>query len=332
MTTSRTATLPKVLFEIGKVIGSDEDLATLLRHISELATEAVGGDAVSIMLLNAARTRLLAKAAHGLRVGRLELVSFGVGEGVAGWVVEHGEPALIEDVDRDARFVSRAAPATPIRAMVCVPLVVRGTPIGVMTATSRDSGAFDEASLDMLSFIAQTIALDIENVRLAKVAVTDPLTSAYNREFLVERLPREMAAAGSQNTPLSIAMVDVDHFKRVNDRFGHDTGDRVLVVVAERLRSAIRASDMLVRYGGEEFLVLLPATDLDIATDIAERMRAKMQENPIHAAEATVDMRVSIGVAAHAGPQDTADHFIRRADGALYSAKRQGRNRVVLAQ
>ena len=324
--------LPRVLFEIGKAIGSDQDLGTLLRHISELATEAVGGDATSVMLLDAARERLLAKAAYGLRIGNLDFVSFAVGEGVAGWVVEHGEPALIDDVADDPRFTPRDDPSTPIRSMVCVPLIVRGRPIGVMTCTSPEPGAFTEGSLEMMSFIAQTIALDIENVRLTKVAVTDPLTRAFNREFLMQRLPLEMQVAAEQGAPLSLAMVDVDHFKSVNDRFGHDAGDRVLVVVAERLRSAIRANDVLVRYGGEEFLVLLPATDLEIAAEIAERMRVKMQENPIHAAEATVEIRISVGVAAHQGEADTSDNFIRRADGALYSAKRQGRNRVVLAQ
>ena len=328
---SRSSTLPRILFEIGKVIGSDDDLGSLLGHISELATEAVGGDATSIMLLDAARERLLAKAAYGLRIGNLAFVSFAVGEGVAGWVVQHGEPALIEDTDDDPRFVDRPDPSTPIRSMVCVPLVVRGRPVGVMTCTSPRRAAFTDQSLEMFSFIAQTIALDIENVRLSRVAVTDPLTGAFNREFLLERMPAELAAAAEQGAPLSVAMVDVDHFKDINDQYGHDAGDRVLVVVAERLRGAIRSHDMLVRYGGEEFLVLLPATDLAIANEVAERMRAKMQENPIHAGDARVDIRISVGVATHADDENP-DELIRRADAALYTAKRRVRNRVELAQ
>jgi len=331
MSASDPARLPAVLFAIGKAIGSDEDLASLLHHISELTCELAGADACSIMLLDAKRERLLAKAAYGLRVGDLTRVSFAVGEGVAGWVVHSGEPALIADVTQDARFAHRTDPSTAICSMACVPLLVRGEPVGVMTATSKHPGAFTPGDLDMLSFVAKTIALDIENVRLRKVSVTDPLTGAFNREYLHERLPVEIDTAEARATPLSVAMVDVDHFKAVNDRFGHEVGDRTLVVVAERLRSAIRGADVLVRYGGEEFLVLLPNTDAERARDVAERMRLKMQEDAIAAGSARIEIRVSVGVAQYKGAPESADLLIRRADTALYAAKGRGRNRVELA-
>ncbi len=325
--TPRAQKLPKILFEIGKAIGQDEELGTLLSHISELATELVEGDACSVMLLDAKRERLLAKAAYGLRVANLRRVSFAVGEGVAGWVAAEGKPALIDDVAADERFVQKTNPSTAIRAMACVPLMARNVPIGVLTATSGEPGKFDQTDLELLQFVAGTIALDIENARLRKVSVTDPLTGAFNREFLQQQLPLEI----EREAPLSIAMVDVDHFKRVNDEFGHDVGDRVLVVVAERLRSAIRGDDMLVRYGGEEFLVLLPNTPLDQARDIAERMRHKMQANPVHAGGVDVEIRISVGVAQYRGDAETPDIFVRRADTALYSAKGKGRNRVEVA-
>ena len=129
---------------------------------------------------------------------------------------------------------------TPIASMVCVPLIARGERVGVVTATSERTGAFDADHLELVRFIARTIALDIENVRLHRVAVTDPLTGAFNREFLVQRLPQEIAAARDRDRPLSLALVDVDHFKSVNDRYGHHVGDVVLTEVARRLRGAIR--------------------------------------------------------------------------------------------
>jgi len=323
--------LPRILFEIGKAIGSDKDLASMMGHISELATGLVSGDATSIMVLDPRKERLLAKAAYGLRIGNLEFVSFAVGEGVAGWVAKHGEPALIDDVSKDERFAVRADPSTTIRGMLCVPLMVRGEAVGVMTATSKHVAAFDEIDLEMLSFVAQTIALDIENARLLKLSVTDPLTECFNREYLQTALPQMMSAADDKSTPLAAAMVDVDHFKSINDRFGHGVGDRVLIVVAERLRAAIRGADVLVRYGGEEFLALLPNTDAEAAREVGERMRLKMQENPIHAAEQNVELRISVGIAQYRGDSESLATFVRRADTALYSAKGRGRNRVEVA-
>jgi diguanylate cyclase (GGDEF)-like protein len=322
--------LPRILFAIGKAIGADANLGDMMTHISELATELVDGDATSVMLLDAEGKRLLARAAYGLRIGNLEFVSFAVGEGVAGWVVQNGEPALIEDVSKDPRFAVRKDPSTLIRSMVCVPLMVRGEPVGVLTATSKHVGAFSKRHLEMLTFVAQTIALDVENARLLKLSVTDPLTSCYNRKFLEAQLPRAIEAAAAKAAPLSCAMVDVDHFKPVNDRFGHDVGDRVLVVVAERLRAAIRGDDVLVRYGGEEFLALLPQSDADTAREVGERMRGKLQEHPIHAADQRLELRVSVGVTQYR-PGETPETFVRRADTALYQAKGRGRNRVEVA-
>src|SRR3954469_3049935 len=221
MKPEQLAKLPAVLFEIGKLVGSDLDPGILLSRIAELICQMVGAKACSVMLLDADRKRLLAKAAYGLRTERMHTLSFAVGEGVAGWVMERGEPALIADVAQDARFVPLPANQTPIASMLCVPLLARGERVGVVTATSERLAPFDASHLELVRFISTTIALDIENVRLHRVAVTDPLTGAYNREFLVARLPQEIETAIDRDRTLSIAMVDVDLFKHVNDQYGH---------------------------------------------------------------------------------------------------------------
>src|ERR1043166_8822169 len=205
MKPEQLARLPAVLFEIGKLVGSDLDPGILLSRIAELICQMIGAKACSVMLLDADRKRLLAKAAYGLRTERMHTLSFAVGEGVAGWVVEHGEPALISDVSQDARYVVLPANQTPIASMVCVPLIARGQRVGVVTATSEHPNAFHADDLEIVRFISTTIALDIENVRLHRVAVTDPLTGAYNREFLTQRLPQEIAAAIDRDRPLSVA-------------------------------------------------------------------------------------------------------------------------------
>jgi diguanylate cyclase (GGDEF)-like protein len=283
------------------------------------------------MLLDADRKRLLAKAAYGLRSERMHTLSFAIGEGVAGWVVENGAPALIGDVTQDARFQVLPGNQTPIMSMICVPLLARGERVGVVTATSDSVGAFDDAQLELVRFIATTIALDIENVRLHRVAVTDPLTGAYNREFLMQRLPQEIEAAVDRDRSLSVAMVDVDHFKSVNDQHGHGVGDVVLSEVARRLRSAIRTGDLLVRYGGEEFLVVLPKADAGRAWEVGERMRQRVCERAFDVGDGVaLILRISVGIAQWRVGEPMA-YLIERADDALYGAKERGRNRVEVA-
>jgi diguanylate cyclase (GGDEF)-like protein len=258
----------------------------------------------------------------------MQSLSFRVGEGVAGWVVEHGKPALIHDVTEDPRFVVLPANQTPIASMICVPLIARGERVGVVTATSAKPGAFDTSNLELLRFIAMTIALDIENVRLHRVAVTDPLTGAYNREFLLQRLPQEIETAIERDRALSVAMVDVDHFKSVNEHYGHNTGDIVLTEVARRLRGAIRAGDVLVRYGGEEFLAVLPKADAGRAWEVGERMRQRVSERAFDVGDGlALLLRVSVGVAQWR-TGELMPGLLERVDAALYGAKDRGRNRV----
>jgi diguanylate cyclase (GGDEF)-like protein len=323
--------LPAALFEIGKLIGSDLDPGILLSRIAELICQLIDAKACSVMLLDADRKRLLAKAAYGLRTERMHSLSFRIGEGVAGWVVEKGESALINDVAKDPRFITLPENQTPIASMLCVPLLARGERVGVVTATSERPDAFDPSQLELVRFIATTIALDVENVRLHRVAVTDPLTGAYNREFLASRLPQEIEAALERDRSLSVAMVDVDHFKHVNDQYGHSIGDQVLAEVARRLRGAIRAGDILVRYGGEEFLAVLPKADAGRAWEVGERMRQRVCERSFTVGDGlALILRISVGIAQwRVG--EKMHHLIERADVALYDAKDRGRNRVEVA-
>lgn len=331
MTEDQLRRLPAVLFEVGKLLGSDQDVGTLLARLSELCCELLGCDACSVMLLDGSRRELLARAAFGLRTEKVHRLSFPMGQGVAGWVAQRGEAARIDDVAEDPRFVVLDdAPHTPIVSMASVPMVARGQVVGVLTATSGQRAAFRQSDVELLSFLATTIALDMENLRLHKVAVTDQLTGAFNREFLSARLPAELEAADGNEHALSVAMVDVDHFKPINDRHGHDVGDDVLCEVARRLRAAIRGGDLLVRYGGEEFLVVLPRASAGQAWEIGERMRARVAAGPIVVGPRLLPVRVSVGIAQYRGGEAAAD-LVRRADGALYVAKGNGRDRVEVA-
>ena len=331
MNAEKLRRLPQVLFEIGKAVGSDDNLSTLLARISQLVCQLSSAEACSIMLLDTDRARLLGKAAYGLARRDVSLISFRIGEGIAGWVAERGQPVLVDDVASDPRYKVLPDSENRIRSLACVPLQYRDERIGVLTITSPRAGAFSQDDVELLGFIATTMAMDIDNARLRRLSVTDPLTEAYNREFLQQRLPPAVEQADRRGEPLAVAMIDIDHFKEVNDRFGHAVGDRVLAEVAGRLRAAIRAGDLLVRYGGEEFLVLLPGSDASKAAEIAERMRLKMESDPILHDGAAIEVRISVGVAEHRRNADTPDQLVRRADTALYAAKGRGRNRVEVA-
>jgi diguanylate cyclase (GGDEF)-like protein len=322
--------LPEILFQIGKVIGSNDSLSHTLDTISELVTELTGAGACSIMLADKRNQRLLGRAAYGLARDDISEVSFRYGEGVAGWVAQHAVPALIDDVTQDVRFKTLEDSSSHIRSMACVPLVNRDHVVGVMTITTELPASFSSESLDLLKLVATTIALDIENIRLRRLSVTDKLTGAYNREFLDRQLPQSLAEALRSGEALSIAMFDVDHFKDVNDSYGHDVGDEVLKIIAARLRDGSRGRDMLVRYGGEEFLLLLPGANLATAAEIADRIRVRIQDSKIHVGEHQLQIRISAGVAQQ-HPGETGEDLFKRADRALYNAKDHGRNRIELA-
>ncbi|WP_337186103.1 PleD family two-component system response regulator [Phenylobacterium sp.] len=164
-----------------------------------------------------------------------------------------------------------------------------------------------------------------------ELAVTDQLTGLHNRRYMAGQLEALMRRAGQGGEPVSVLVIDIDHFKRVNDSFGHDVGDEVLAEFAVRLASNVRAIDLPVRHGGEEFVVVMPDTDLENARRIAERIRLHVAGAPfrVMGGQELLSVTISIGVATSAGADDTSNALLKRADEAVYEAKSAGRNRVI---
>ncbi len=163
-----------------------------------------------------------------------------------------------------------------------------------------------------------------------ELAVTDPLTGLYNRRYLDAHLSSAVTRAKTTGKPVCVLIFDIDHFKAVNDTYGHDAGDDVLRDFSDRLRRGVRGIDLVVRYGGEEFLLVMPETDAAFAGGVAERLRSDVEKVPFATRSgAEIPVTVSIGIAEWRGPSDSAAELIKRADTALYSAKHAGRNRVV---
>ena len=217
---------------------------------------------------------------------------------------------------------------------VCIPLVAQGETLGVLHLNYKDQSALEESASKAES-MAEQIGLALANMRLREdlrqQAIRDPLTGLYNRRHMMEFLEQKIYRSENQHDELSIMMIDLDHFKRFNDTFGHDAGDYVLKQVAMELKQATRETDLVCRYGGEELCIVCPDTDLSEAAEIGQRLVVRiagqgMQFN----GQSLGNVTISMGVASRNNPEVGLDMLIKEADNALYIAKEQGRNRVVI--
>ncbi|MFH7244727.1 MAG: PAS domain S-box protein [Spirulina sp.] len=219
---------------------------------------------------------------------------------------------------------------------LCVPLIAQGETLGVLSLASHKGDVLPEAKQHLARTVAEQIALAIANLNLRATlhlqSIRDPLTGLFNRRYLEEALAQEMARALRHRRPLSVIMLDIDHFKRFNDTYGHEAGDYVLKTVSTALQESVRGSDIVCRYGGEELTILLPDLALSLAKDKAERLRA-IVENLCLAfhGQNLGPITASLGVASFPEHGTNGTTLVQTADAALYRAKAAGRNRVIVA-
>jgi diguanylate cyclase (GGDEF)-like protein len=236
--------------------------------------------------------------------------------------------------DSTAPLFARLPIAGPV---VGVPIHAAGRLTGVLVlARGEGAGPFDALALPRVRRLADDAGTAIANVRrheeVRRLSLTDPLTGVGNLRHLSTTLSREIAGAIRSDLPLTVLMLDIDHFKQVNDTFGHQFGDVVLRDFARRLLSIVRESDMVMRYGGEEFAIVLPVTDVDGGSRLAERILGAVRMDPFRHGEIERAITVSIGVAAFPRDGRTAEEVLKAADEALYAAKHQGRDRWQIAE
>jgi diguanylate cyclase (GGDEF)-like protein len=318
----------RCISELNQVMNRGVELSVLLETICRETTILLASETTSVLLLDRHRERLLCSAAQGLTPKERDAIAFRPGEGVAGWVIANGEPALISDTTEDPRFVPFVNQKRIIRSMITIPLVIRGQAIGCICSTHPTKGWFTKEHEELLNFLANSVVLDVENARLYRMAITDSLTGLFNRQHLAERLKEEVDRAHRYDVPLGLLMADLDHFKQVNDRYGHAAGDHVLEHVAKRLASVTREVDLVARYGGEEFIALLPNTGRDGAEQAARRIITAIRESPAEVNGQPFPLTISIG-GAILGLREEPRDLLARADAALYQAKSEGRDRYV---
>ncbi|QSX77216.1 diguanylate cyclase [Agrilutibacter solisilvae] len=216
--------------------------------------------------------------------------------------------------------------------MLCVPLMAQGTSLGLLHLHGLHGG--DEEATTLVEAIAEQLSLSLVNLQLRETlrlqSLHDPLTGLYNRRYLEEHLQREILRCQRRQKPLAVIMLDVDHFKRFNDRYGHAGGDALLARVGQTLRELVRNEDVACRYGGEEFTLVLPETDRETALARAEVIRAAIGSTTVlHAREIIGPNTASLGLAMFPDDAQVADELLQLADAALYRAKHAGRNRVI---
>ena len=251
------------------------------------------------------------------------------------WALRTGHPHLVIAGDSTARCTH----ASDVKnTYLCIPILAQGRALGILHFQTTDSSpSLSESELSFKTTFAAQMGLSIANIRLREAlrsqSIKDPLTGLYNRRYLEEMLEREIRRAARSEQPLGVLMLDLDHFKSFNDTYGHDAGDVVLREAASFLVRSIRAEDIVCRYGGEEFVVILPTATLAATQSRAERLRSKIRElTVLHQGKSLGMITVSIGVAEFPEHGLSLKELLASSDAALYRAKREGRDRVVTAE
>ena len=320
----------RILLEVTTALTSLLDVDQVLGEMLTRSVRLAGATAGTIILVDGAgraQRKIAVRNGKPYEVDDRALNRV-LEHGLARWVFEAGVPAKIDDTLRDPRWLRIDNNGQSSRSAVCLPVWRRRRILGILTLTNSRTAHFDDDQLELLEAIAGQAGIAIENAQLfgevQRLAITDSLTGLPNRRHFIERAE---AAFASSERPLSALMIDVDHFKTVNDERGHLVGDAVLAEVARRIRASVPDDVTVGRFGGEEFALVLRGADLDAARALAEAVRGAVSSSPVETSCGDLAMTVSIGVASAEGARDL-NELLKRADDRLYDAKHNGRDRV----
>lgn len=310
-----------------------ESGSSLLKEVLMIIIRAVDAQKGSIMLVDEEAQQLVLKvvfdpeqADEAFKV--LEHVTFAIGEGIAGKVAASGEAIICNDTQSDGRFKTYRFQAMDRRIwnMICIPLQVNDEILGVISLDNKSNG-FSERDLELVQHLANQIAIAIQNAELYERSIIDGLTGLFIRRYFEDLLDQEIKRSNRFDTPTSLLMFDIDHFKRFNDTYGHQVGDWVIQKVAHIAQESIRDGvDHAARYGGEEFAVIMPETDLKAAMVVAERIRKAIEDSFVFHEGTKLKITVSLGCAEYPAQAGHKEELIRHADTALYASKHKGRN------
>lgn len=330
--------------ELGKAITSTLDLKEILNIVMEKISDLLQPKNWSLLLVDEEKNELYFEIVVGEGADKVRDIRLKVGEGIAGWVAKQGEALLVADVNKDPRFSKKADESSKFttKSIIAVPLKSRGKCMGVIELINKmfsapgGEGGFKEEDLLVLTTLADYTAIAIENAKffqkIQELTVTDDLTKLYNSRYLFRFLDYEVERARRYKSSIAIIFLDLDKFKDVNDTYGHLNGSKLLTEVAKLIAGGLRKVDMACRYGGDEFIIVMPQTSKKQAYHAAEKLRANIHES-IFLKDDGLNLRMaaSFGVASLPDDAKDASELIQLADKAMYRAKNKSRNAVEVA-
>lgn len=325
--------LEKVL-SIDLRMRSIRKLNDLVDFIVDKSTEVLEAEKCSLMLLDSGSGELSIRGAKGLDNDIIIGSRVKVGDSISGMVAEESCPILVKDIESNVRIARQNRPSYRTKSFISVPIKLHNKVIGVVNIADKKALAdkvFSETDLSILCTIVHLASVAIENAdfvrQLTHLSMTDSLTNMPNHRYFINNLEREIHRAKRYTTSLCLFMIDIDNFKTYNDTFGHLEGDRLLKSFGKILKSSLRVVDIVCRYAGDEFVVILPETGVSEA-----KVAAKKIKSAIEGGLSNQKITISVGLAKYVGPNMSKYDLILKADTALYEAKKQGKNTIYCSE
>jgi diguanylate cyclase (GGDEF)-like protein len=328
-----------IFHDVAKALTSSLDLDSILQTIMEKMAEYFRPDTWSLLMVDEEHNELYFAIAVGDAAEALKDVRLKVGEGIAGWVAKNGEQLIVPDVYTDARFAKRIDKVTQweTRSIICIPLNSKHRVLGVIQLVNVDMKGFGDQEIFFLQALCDYAAIAIENSRsvekIQELTITDDCTGLYNARHLYKTLETEVYRSSRFGYEFSVLFIDLDHFKQVNDTHGHLIGSKLLAEIGYLVKAQLRLIDYAFRYGGDEFVVLLPQTGKDQALTVAKRLRDALRVSMFCKEEGlNLNIRASIGLATYPHDAKSPHDVIRQADEMMYLVKNTSRDNIGIAQ
>ena len=328
-----------VVHDMAKALTSTLQLDQVLKTVMEKVQELLAPDTWSLLLVDEKTNELYFQIATGEAASKLKDVRLKMGQGIAGWVAQSGVASIVPDVSKDPRFSGQVDAMTKMRthSIICVPIRGKERVLGVIEIINLvGKREFDQEDMTLLQAMADYSAIALENAihvqRIHELTITDDCTDLYNVRHLNFVLDTEIYRSNRYQYEFSLIFLDLDHFKEVNDTHGHLVGSKLLREMAELIRGSLRLIDYAFRYGGDEFVILLPQTGKESANVVARRLHERVNEKKFMAEEGlNLHLTPSIGLATYPVDATTKAEMIRLADEAMYLVKNTSRNNIAAA-